>query len=90
MASWIKFTSEEMKNNLIAMLCGDVKKIEELILASHNHPVPIAIADWSGDYIYIDSFIFSYVLYDALIYDSDNTQRSELRFIFHPRTSVAT
>lgn len=50
MASCIKFISEEMKNNLIAMLSGDVKKIEK-ILASYNHPVPIAVAGWGEEYI---------------------------------------
>ena len=62
-----------MKNNLIAMLSGDVKKIEELIIASLNHPVPIAVAGWSGEKIHIDSYLFSYVLYDALLYDNDDT-----------------
>lgn len=55
------------------MLSGDVKKIEEKIMVSYNHPVPIAVAGWGEEYIYIDSFFFSYVLYDALLYDSDDT-----------------
>lgn len=73
MASCIKFTSEEMKRNLITMLSGDVKKIEELIIASHNHPVPVAVADWGDEYFYFDSYLFSYVLYDALLFDNDDT-----------------
>ena len=28
-------------------------KIEELIKSSYNHPVPIAVASWSGENIYI-------------------------------------
>lgn len=72
MASCIKFTSEEMKRNLITMLSGDVRKMEDLIIASHNHPIPIAVAGWGGEYIYLDSFLFSYVLYDALLYDNDD------------------
>ena len=73
MASCIRITSEEMKRNLIAILSGDVKKIEELIIASHNHPIPIAVAEWGGENIYIDSFLFSYFLYDALMFDNDDT-----------------
>jgi len=73
MASCIDFTSEEMKNNLIAMLSGDVKKIEDLIHFSHNKPIPIASASWGGEIIIIDSYLFSYVLYDALLFDNDDT-----------------
>ena len=73
MASCIKFTSEEMKRNLIAMLSGDVKKIEDLIHFSHNKPIPIASASWGGEIIIIDSYLFSYVLYDALLFDNDDT-----------------
>lgn len=51
MASCIKFISEEMKNNLIAMLSGDVKKIEKKIIASYNHPVPIVVAGWGEELI---------------------------------------
>ena len=71
MASCIKLTSEEMKRNLITMLNGGVKRIEELIIASHNHPVPIAVTDWGGEKILIDSYLFSYVLYDALLFSDD-------------------
>lgn len=73
MASWVKFTSKDMKNNLISMLSGDVKKIEELINASNNKPIPISSVSWGGELIIIDSYLFSYVLYDALLYDNDDT-----------------
>lgn len=73
MASWVKFTSKDMKNNLISMLSGDVKKIKELINASNNKPIPIASVSWGGELIIIDSYLFSYVLYDALLYDNDDT-----------------
>lgn len=53
------------------MLSGDVRKMEDLIIASHNHPVPIAVAGWGGEHIYIDSYFFSYVIYDALLYSDD-------------------
>ena len=73
MVSCIKLKSEEMKRNLITMLSGDIKTLEELIIASHNHPIPVAVAGWSGETILIDSYLFSFVLYDALLYDNVDT-----------------
>ena len=73
MASWVKFTSKDMRNNLISMLSGDVKKVEGLIMASNNKPIPVASVSWGGELIMIDSYLFSYVLYDALLYDNDDT-----------------
>ena len=73
MSRCTKITSEEMRRNLITMLNGDVEKIERMIIASHYHPVPIAEACWCGENILIDSYLFSYVLYDALLYDNDDT-----------------
>lgn len=73
MPSWIKFSSKDMRNNLISMLNGDVKKIEELINSSNNKPLPIASVNWGQKQIVIDSYLFSYVLYDALLYDNDDT-----------------
>lgn len=55
------------------MLSGDVKKIEKLIIASNNKPIPIASVGRGGELIMIDSYLFSYVLYDALLYDNDDT-----------------
>ena len=49
MSSWDKFTSKDMRNNLISMLSGDVKKIEEMIKASNNKPIPIASISWGGE-----------------------------------------
>lgn len=73
MPSWFKYTSKDMRNNLISMLSGDVKKIEEMIKASNNKPIPIASISWGGESIMIDSYLFSYVLYDALLFDNDDT-----------------
>lgn len=71
MSSWVNFTSKDMRNNLISMLNGDVKKIEVLINASNNKPFPIASVSWGEELIMIDSYLFSYVLYDALMFSDD-------------------
>lgn len=73
MARWVEFSSKDMRNNLVTMLSGDVKKIEELVKASNNKPIPVASVSWGGELIMIDSYLFSFVLYDALLYDNDDT-----------------
>ena len=60
-----------MRRNLIAMLSGDVEKVETMICSANYQPLPIAIADWAGERYYIDSYLLSYILYDALLF-SDN------------------
>ena len=72
MSSWVKFSSKDMRKNLITMLSGDVNKIEELINSSNNKSIPVASVSWGGELIIIDSYLFSYVLYDALMYDNDD------------------
>ena len=54
------------------MLNGDVKKVEVLINASNNKPIPIASVSWGEELFMIDSYLFSFVLYDALLYDNDD------------------
>ena len=73
MSCWVKFTSIDMRNNLISMLRGDVKKIEMLIDVSNYKPIPIASVSWGEELIMIDSYLLSYVLYDALLYSNDET-----------------
>ena len=66
------YITDETRGNLIAMLCGNVKKIEELIHANNNQPICIASVNWEDNNNSIDSYMFSYVLYDALLYDNDD------------------
>lgn len=68
MASYIKINSEEMKRNLIAMLNGDVDKIESLLKINNGKPLLVFDAGWR-----FDSYLFSYVLYDALLFDNVDT-----------------
>ena len=72
MGSYIKLTSEEKKRNLIAMLNGDVNKIESLLIQNNGKSLPVFDAGWGDEYFYFDSYLFSYVLYDALLFDNDD------------------
>lgn len=72
MASWVTVVSGEMRMNLIAILSGDVEKVGRLISASNNQPFIVGYIDWGDERINIDSYLFSYVLYDALMFDSDD------------------
>lgn len=71
MASCIKINSEEKRRNLVAMLSGDVEKVESLLRQNNGKPLPVFDAGWADDYFYFDSYQFSYVLYDALLYSND-------------------
>lgn len=76
MASWVTVDNIDMRNNLIAILRGDVGKVEELINTSHNQPLLVAYVDWGEERINIDSYMLSYVLYDALLFDKDDKDYS--------------
>jgi hypothetical protein len=71
MASCIKINSEEKRRNLVAILCGDVEKVESLLRKNNGKPLPVFDAEWGDDYFYFDSCQLSYVLYDALLYSND-------------------
>lgn len=73
MASWVTVDTGEMRMNLIAILSGDVEKVESLIKASNNQPLLVGYTEWGDERINIDSYLFSYVLYDALMFDRDDT-----------------
>ena len=71
--SCIKINSEEKKRNLVAMLNGDVAKVDSLLRQNNGKPLPVFDVAWGDDYYYFDSYQFTYVLYDALLYDNDDT-----------------
>ena len=71
MASCIKINSEEKRRNLVAMLSGDVAKVESLLRQNNGKPLPVFDAGWGDDYFCFDSYHFSYVLYDALLFSND-------------------
>lgn len=68
--SCLEIKNEDMREIIVTMLTGDFHKMESLILSNGN--TPFQIADWSGerrgisDTGILDSFQFSYALYDAL------------------------
>ena len=72
MASCIKINSDEKRRNLVAMLSGDVEQVESLLKQNNGKPLPVFDASWGDEYFYFDSYLFSYVLYDALLYDNDD------------------
>lgn len=53
----------------VAMLSGDVEKVEALLRANNNQPVFVALNDWYSQPILVDSYLLAYVLYDAFRYD---------------------
>ena len=71
MAGCIKINSEEKRRNLVAMLNGDVEKVESLLRQNNGKPLPVLDAGWADDYFCFDSYQFCYVLYDALLYSND-------------------
>ena len=62
-----------MRRNLVAMLSGDVEQIESLLKQNNGKPLPVAFVDWGDKVFHIDSYQFSYVLYDALLYSDDES-----------------
>lgn len=60
-----------VRHNLMAMLTGDVKQVEELLKQYNNNPIPIATINCEGVETQVDSNMFSYVLYDAFRYKGD-------------------
>ena len=57
------------RRNIVAMLTGDVKQVEELLGLNDNSPIPIATINWEGVETQVNSYTFSYVLYDAFRYE---------------------
>ena len=72
MASCIKINSDVKRRHLVAMLSGNVAKVESLLKQNNGKPLPVFDASWGDEYFYFDSYLFSYVLYDALLYDNDD------------------
>ena len=60
-----------MRENAVAMLSGDVERVEALLKNANNAPLPITSIEWNDSTTYVDSYLLSYVLYDALRYDGD-------------------
>ena len=58
-----------VRRNIVAMLIGDVKLVEELLRLYGNNPIPIATINWEGVETQVNSYMFSYVLYDAFRYE---------------------
>ena len=56
------------RHNIVAMLTGNVEQVEEL-LKQYNNPIPIATIKWEGVETQVNSYLFSYVLYDAFRYE---------------------
>ena len=75
--SCIKINSEEKRKNLVAILNGDVAKMESLLKQNNGKPLPVFDVAWGEHYYYFDSYQFTYVLYDALLYDNDDTDYRE-------------
>ena len=73
MASCIKIKTAEKRDALVALLNGDVAKVESLLKTNNGKPLPVFDVAWGDDYYYFDSYQFTYVLYDALLYDNDDT-----------------
>jgi hypothetical protein len=71
--SCIKINSEEKRRNLVAILNGDVAKVESLLKQNNDKPLSVFDIAWGEHYYYFDSYQFVYVLYDALLYDNDDT-----------------
>lgn len=76
MNSCIIINSEEKRNNLIAVLSGDVEKVESLLKRNNGRPLFVFEVSWGDDYYDIDCYQFSYVLYDALLFDKDDRDYS--------------
>ena len=64
---YMKIGSLEMA---IAILSGDVERVETLLRANNNQPVFVALNDWYSQSIVVDSYLLAYVLYDAFRYDA--------------------
>lgn len=58
-----------VRHNLMAMLTGDVKQVEELLGLYGNNPIPIATINREGVETQVNSYLFSHVLYDAFRYE---------------------
>lgn len=71
MASCIIINTVDKKNNLVAMLSGDVEKVESLLKQNNSKPLPVFDAAWGSNYYYFDSYQFAYVLFDALMFSND-------------------
>ena len=63
---YMKIVSLEMT---VAMLSGDVEKVEALLKANNNQPVSVALNNWYSQLTVVDSYLLAYVLYDAFRYD---------------------
>ena len=71
--SCIKINTPEKRDALVALLNGDVAKVESLLMQNNDKPLPVFDVAWGEHYYYFDSYQFSYVLYDALLYDNVDT-----------------
>lgn len=60
-----------VRRNIVAMLTGNVKQVEELLKRYDNNPIPIATIKWEGVETQVNSYQFSYVLYDAFHYEKE-------------------
>lgn len=72
--SCIKINTEEKRRNLVAMLNSDIEKVESLMKQNNGKPLPVFDVVWGDDYYDFDSYQFSFVLYDALLYDNRVTR----------------
>ena len=63
---YMKIVSLEMT---VAMLSGDVEKVEALLKANNNQPVSVALNNWYSQITVVDSYLLAYVQYDAFRYD---------------------
>lgn len=54
MASCIKINTVKKKINLVAMLSGDVEKVESLLKQNNCKPLPVFDVAWGGDYYHFD------------------------------------
>lgn len=75
--SCIKINTAAKRDVLVALLNGDVAKVETLLKQNNGKPLPVFDVAWGDDYYYFNSYQFVYVLYDALLYDNDDTDYRE-------------
>jgi hypothetical protein len=73
MSRCIIVDNEDKRRNLVAMLSGDMEQVESLLKQNNGKPLPVFDAEWGDEYFHFDTYIFSYVLYDALMFDNDDT-----------------
>lgn len=69
MGYYMDIHSVEMKRNTVAMLSGDVEKVEKLLRQANCQPLPIAVNRWNNRIYAVDSYQLAQVMYDALRYD---------------------